>query len=272
MRSLTTLLSLLVIFAVVALSGAAGRLFGFEEQVSAWGILALAIILALANVFFINRVGNTVLVKWGGVIAYLTFIVGIGFFSVYKAYTSTPPYLIESLAIKTTVHDSKGTSGHIETRAQLKILKGDVKNILWGGLGSTGVIRNVTVTALDGDFTSEVTQEAGEWQLNLILPETPQRGQRLAFIFRFDVINSEPEDETYMVHSVTWPTQNLGITLIVPQERPCKAGEAYSEDAIIMKAEKREEHPPLLYKDNTELQWTKADPQEGRSYIVICHQ
>jgi len=272
MRSLTILLSLLVIFAIVSLSGAVGRLFGFEDQVSAWGILALAIILALANIIFINRAGSTLLIKWGGVLAYLTFVGGIGFFTAYKAYTSTPPYLIESTTIKTIVHDIKGTSGHIEARTQLKILNGNVKNIVWGSLGATGVIKNVTVSALNGEFTSEVTQEAGEWQLNLIFTKSPQRGQHVAFVYGFDVVDSEPEDKTYMVHNVTWPTQNLGITLVVPQERPCKTVEAYSEDAIVMKVDKREEHSPLLYKDNTELQWSKAAPQEGRTYIVMCHQ
>lgn len=274
MRNLTVFLSLLVAFAILSLSESVGQLFGLEKPVSAWGILALGIVLALANIFLISRFSKTVPLKWGKAVAYLTLlsVAGWAFARARTAYVSMPPYLIESISVKTTVNDKEGTSAHLETRAQLKILRDNVVDIVWGGLGSTGVTRNVTVSAITGNFTSTAVQQAGDWQLHLKFSKPPKKGEQVAFVFAFDGVNSEPEPHTYMVHSVTWPTQNLGITLIVPRERPCRTAEAYSEDAITMEAGKHEERPPLLYGDNTELQWTIADPQEGRKYIVICRQ
>jgi hypothetical protein len=271
-RYLAIFLSLLVVFAILSLSGTVGRLFGLEDKASAWAILVLGIFLALANAIFITRIGKRPLVRWGGAAAYFIVVCIIGGYSARAAYVSTPGYLIESISIKTVGTDLEGKSGHFETRVQLKILKSDIHNIFWGGLGSTGVIKNVTVSRLSGDFGSSTTEEAGQWQLHLLFSKPPKRGDRVDFAFGFDILGTEPDDKVYVVHRVLWPTRNLGITIDVPKERPCKTAEAYSGDAIIQGAERREESPPLLSGNNTELQWAKTDLQEGRRYIVICHQ
>jgi hypothetical protein len=272
MRYLAISLSLLVIFAILSLSGTVGRLFGLEDRIGAWAILVPGVLLALASAFFISRVAKTALLRWGGVVFYLIVVCIVGWFSARTAYFSTPEYLIQSLSIKTVGTDLEGKSLHSETRVQLKILKSDIHNIFWGGPSSTGVIRNVSVSRLSGDFDSSTTNEAGQWQFHLHFSNPPKRGDRVDFTFGFDILGTEPDDKTYVVHRVLWPTQNLGITIDVPKERPCKSGEAYSADAIIQGVEKREESSPLLSGDNSELQWTRSDPQEGRRYIVICHQ
>ncbi len=272
MRNLTILLSIFVMLVVIWLAGSAGQLFGFADQTSALVVLVLIAILTFANLILISRTNNRLLFKWGGILAYTTFIIGVGFASAYKGYISTPSYMIQSIAIKTKVYDVQGTTGRIETSVQLKILKSDIKDIAWGGLGATGVIRNVTVQDTGGGFKSEVLQEAGLWQLNLHFTEPPQKGKIITFAFEFDVVGSEPEEDTYMVHDIEWPTQNLQITIDVPGERPCKTVEAYSEEVATIGVDKKPEAAPLLFVNSTELQWSKADPQQGRSYKVICHQ
>ncbi|HJQ35049.1 MAG TPA: hypothetical protein VJ866_23060 [Pyrinomonadaceae bacterium] len=263
---------IIILFATVSLSGAAGRMFGFEDRAGASVMLSLALTLAIANAVIIVKARRTLFRNWAGVVIYPAFLVGVGAVSAYKAYTSTPPYLIENIAIKVTVHDVAGTTGDAEARVQLKPLRDDVRDIRWGGPSSTGVIKNVAVKRVNGDFTPELMQEGGQWQFSLPFAKPPKRGQRVNFLYSFDVVGAEPEDKTEWVHDVTWPTQNLEIKLIVPKERPCKTVNAYSHKAEQISVDMRDESSPLLFNDNSEVQWAKVNPQEGRSYVVVCHQ
>jgi hypothetical protein len=272
-RYLAIFLTVLVIFAVLSLSGTVGRLFGLEDRLAAWVMLLLGILLALANAIFITRITKRSLARWGGASAYLILVCVIGALAGRSAYVSTPSYIIEGISTKAVGLDIESKSAHFETRAQLKILRSDLHDILWGGLGGTGELRNVTVTRLLGDYGISKTELAGQWQLHLFFSTPPKKGEVVAFEYAFDIIGSEPDNKSLVLYRVDWPTKNLGITIVTtPKARPCKTAEAYSEDAIIFGTDRHEEVPPLLSGDNTQLQWTKTDPQVGRSYIVICHQ
>jgi hypothetical protein len=271
MRSLTVALCVFIVLVVAWLAGSAGQLLGFGDRTSASVVLGLAALLALADLLLINRAGKTRPIKLGGMLACATFLVGVGLASAYRGYSSTPPYILERVAITARVYDVEGRNGRIETSVQLKILRGGLKDISWGGLGSTGVVKNVIIKDTGEGFKSEVMDKAGEWQLDLHFTEPTRVGQNVTFAFGFDVVDSPPEPDTYMVHDVKWPTENLQITIDVLKERPCETVEAYSEDVALVGADKRPEAPPLLFSNKTELQWSKAFPQEGRSYWVICH-
>jgi len=272
MRYFALLLSLLVIFAILSLSGTVGRLFGLGDRSGAWAILAFGIVLALANAFSVFRAAKTPRLKWSFAIAFLVVVTIIGTLFAYSAYRSTPPYIIQSISIKAVGLDPEGKSGHVETRVDLKILKDNIPEIFWGGLGGTGAIKNLSTNRLSGDFDLNTTAEAGQWQLQLRFPKPPKRGDLVSFAFGFDIFGEEPEDKSYVVHRVDWPTQNLGITIQVPQQRPCQKAEAYSANVKIIGADKKAEKQPLLSGDSTQLQWSTSPAQEGRRYIVICQQ
>jgi len=269
MRYLAIPLNLLVIFAVLPLSATVGRLFGVGDLSGAWPILAFGILLALANAFLISRVGKTSLWRWGPAIASL---VVVGLIGTHSARRAIPPYIIERLSIKAVGTDLESKSAHFEMRAELKVLKDNVHNIFWGGLGATGEIRNVTIDRLNGDFDLNKVEEGGQWQLQLNFPNPPKRNEVVAFASSFEMLGTEPDNKAYVVHSVNWPTQNLGIIIEVPKQRPCKTAEAFSADVRIIGAERKAEAPPLLSGDSSQLQWSTADAQEGRRYVVICHQ
>jgi hypothetical protein len=283
MRNLTISISVFVMLVVVALCGAAGRLLGFVDQTSGWVVLALAAILAVANLILIiiSPAGKLFRFKWGITLGYATFLIGVGAASVLNSYHNTPLYMIQSIATKTEVYDVEGTKGRIETTVQVKILKDGVEYIRWGGLGATGNIENVAYQGMSGDFNSEVIDKDGQWELTLRFPRPPKKGEFIAFSFGFDVVGAPPGGDTYMDHDVKWPTKNLQIVIKVNQGRPCKTVEAYSVDASapgadvdpsMKKADKQTEPTPLLLINRAELQWSKADPQEGRRYTVVCHQ
>jgi len=272
MRYLALLLSLLVIFAILSLSGTVGRLFGLGDRSGGWAILAFGIVLALANAFLVFRTAKTPRWKWGGAIASLVVVAIIATLSAYSAYRSTPIYIIESLSIKAVGLDLESKSAHLETRADLRILKDDVYEIFWGGLGGTGDIANLSTNRLNGDFDLNKMEQAGQWQLQLRFSKPPRRGDLVSFAFGFDIFGTKPDDKSYVVHRVDWPTQNLGITIQTPPQRPCKKTEAYSADVKIIGQDKKEEKPPQLSGDSTQLQWSTSDAQEGRRYIVICWQ
>ena len=191
--------------------------------------------------------------------------------SARAGYLSTPNYLVESLSIKVTVHDLEGTTGHIETSIQLKLLKDNVSEMVWGKLNSTGIEQNLRAEGGE-NVTTKISQQAGEALLKLLFSKPLKRGDRIGFVFEFDVVNSVPESKTYWAHAVTWPTRNLAITLIVPRETPCKTAEAFSEDALVHGDKRRQEHPPAIFEDNSKLQWIIPDPEEGRNYVVVCYQ
>jgi hypothetical protein len=272
MRYLALLLSLLVIFAILSLSGTVGRLFGLEDRSGAWAILAFGIVLALANAFLVFRTLKTPRWKWGGAIASLVVVGAIGTLSARSAYLSTPAYIVESITAKARALDLESKSAHFETRADLRILKDNIHEIFWGGLGGTGDIANLSTNRLNGDFDLNKMAEAGQWQLQLRFSKPPKRGDLVSFAFGFDIIGTEPDDKAQVVHSVTWPTQRLGITIEVPKERPCKRAEAYSAHPSIIGVDRKEELPPLLSGDASQLQWSTSDAQEDRKYVVTCYQ
>jgi hypothetical protein len=265
-------LSLLVVFAIISLSGTVGRLFGVGDRSGAWAILAFGILLALANAFLISRVGKTPPWRWAAAIASLVVVGVVGTLSARSAYLSTPTYIVESISGKAVALDLESKSAHFETRADLKILKDDIYEIFWGGLGGTGEITNVSTNRLNGDFDLNKTAEAGQWQLQLRFSKPPKRGELISFAFGFDIIGTEPDDKAQVVYPVTWPTQRLGITIEVPKQRPCKKAEAYSAHPSIIGVDRKEELPPLLSGDASQLQWSTSDAQEDRKYVVTCYQ
>jgi hypothetical protein len=271
MRKLSVVISILGLILVFSLSGVAGRLFGIQEKPSALSILLLAVVLVIVNLLLIRRVSETPRAKWLAEIAYIILVLGVGVAVAYYAYSNTPPLMAESVGITVTVENVEATDGHVEANVQYRALKGGLNHLLWGRLGATGVIKNVKTRDLQVGYRSEVTEVAGEWQLNLIFPESLKKGQRFTFSFEFDVRGSPPEENVYWIHSVTEPTQNLAITIIVPSGRPCRGAMAQSEDTGHVDSDVQTEQPPLLWNDNTKLTWTQANPRQGRSYKVICY-
>ena len=272
MRYLVIPLSLLVVFAILSLSSTVGRLFGLGDRSGAWAILVFGILLALANAFLISRVSKSPLLKWGGANAFLIGVSIIGTLSAHRTYLLTPAYIVERLSIKAVGLDLEGKSAHFEMRAELRILKDNVQNIVWSGLGGTGEIKNVSGARLSGDFNLNKTEEAGQWQLQLNFSKPPQRNELVAFASGFDIIGTEPDDKALVMHSVNWPTKDLAITIETPKQRPCKTAEAFSADAKVIGSDRRAEASPLLSGDSSQVQWSTSDAQEGRRYVVICRQ
>ncbi len=276
-RAFSVALALIGLFAIASLSGAAGRLFGLMDWAGAAGVSLMAAVLVAAGLLFIKRVKLAPRTKWGIIIAYLTFVCGVAAFSAYDSY---PAFELENLAIDVKVHDAEGKTGTVETRVGLKFVKGGVREVIWGGPVATGFINNVEVRRLSGDFKTKVTEQGGKWQFSLLFDKPPAKGERAEFAFTFDVSGSEPEEQIYWEHYVTWPTHNLQITLHAPGARPCKSGGAFSDEIDVTQtapsaetgAKPRDESLPTLSHDNTELTWAQRNPEKGRRYLVVCKQ
>jgi hypothetical protein len=276
MRGFSLLLTVLVILAILSLSQAAGRLLGSGDYLSASLLFVLIVFLAAVNVLLIWRFGETIVaVGRSGtaylIIFYLIVVSALGFPVAYRSYVSAPQFLIESIAIAVTVNDIQGTSGHIEADTRFRVLRSGLDHILWGNLGATGTIKDVTVRNLDPQYRYHITEQAGQRQVNLLFPNRLSKGQQVTFVLGFDVVGSEPGGDVYWEHDVTFPTQNLQMTITVPKGRPCKSADARSEDVGVIGAKPRDEPPPLISEDHTRLTWTRTEPQEGRAYIVTCH-
>lgn len=265
--------SLVALFTIISLFGAAGQFFGFGEWANAAVALLLAVALILANAYLIKKFGQTLLrAKWGSLVAYLIFIVCAGVAATIQSYNATPEYQIENLDIKVIVHDVEGTTGDVETKVQIKFLKNGVNEIIWGGIGSTGVIKDVTANRLEGDFIVEPLTEGGLWQVRLHFTNPPKKGQQVGFVFRQHIVGAEPENHIEYVYQVKQPTKNLQMVFVPPKERPCKMAAAYSGDAFVLDDKLSAEHMPTLYNDNIELLWSKANPEQGKRYVVVCKQ
>jgi len=264
-----TALCLAVIVTTLALSLAAGRLYAFATGLSSLAVAGTVVLIA-ALMGLVLRYASR-MPKRGAIVvrALMPFLAICSFTLAYGAYSTSPPYIIESLAITASVADLLGTTGHAEAHIQSRVLHNSLSLIEWGPLGATGDIKNVEFNALGLKLDSGVRTENGQEFAFIKLGDGVKRGQRLNLLLDFDIVNSKSEDIVYWTHDVSFPTENLQIGLVVPSERPCKGVRAESQP--IAGGEIRFEVPPFLTDRGTRVTWAKANPDNGRRYTVLCN-
>jgi|SRR6478609_2306546 len=266
------LLFALMLFSIVSLASAAGRLAGYEGLQASLGLVVFsALLLTGANAYLVYRSATDHRSKWIGAVLVSTFVAAIACGGAYWSYTTTPPYLIQSLAETATIEDVLGARGHIEGDIEIKVVKDGLKEIVWGNLGSTGVIKNPSFRAIGFPSSSRVVQEAGSWQASLKFQPPLHKGQLITVVLGFDVTDSPPDNKVELKHSVSWPTKNLQLTIVVPKERRCQRAEAESENANEIAGQTRHEDAPFLSESNTRITWARADVLEGRAYVLTCY-
>ena len=186
------------------------------------------------------------------------------------AYMGRPQYVIEKLFIDVAVKDPTGTSGQVTGRIRIRALKPGVTEILWGNLSSTGLIDKPSFRALEIRHTEQVVRRGGNWLLLLKFNEELKVKQTVDLELTMDIGNSPPNEPVSWTHAVSYPTERLEMRIQFPPKRPCKNAEVYSEGLVTIGENRIEESAPSLVDSSMTLTWARINPQQGRSYTLIC--
>lgn len=236
-------------------------------------VLPLAAFVAGTGAILINRIvpGQPQVRSWVGTCIYLLVVALSSLMTGYKAYNSAPSFIIENLKVIVRVDDAAGSSGSIHAVSRLKVLKRDLREIVWEGPSSTGTVKNLGLRVLNAPYRFDTREAAGKQQVTLSFDPPLKRMQEPEITEDFEVKGAPPEPVVYWEAAVVFPTGDLQMTLLVPPQHPCKTVEARSEDSVVMGNSVRTEHVPSLSADGTTVNWSIHTPQEGRRYIVACN-
>jgi len=260
-----------VALVVLSLSQATGRVIGYGRQQTTITLFLLLFCVIGAGSFLIYRQVSEKRFHvriWTSLLTLLTVAASV---LAYSSYVTTPPFLVESITATARVYDLEARTGRIEGDNTLRVLKNNLSEILWGGIGSTGLTGRPSLSIADNVGTARVVQEAGEWQARLEFNPPLHKGQRASFHLQFEVTGSNPEPVVYLKQEVRLPTESMQLNIVVPSERPCKRVDTYSEDVEEIGAKRRPESAPFLYENGGRVSWSSSNPQEGRAYVLNCY-